>query len=88
MPTSALTSDMQMAIIMSTVFEKLQLSTEELPTVCRKWGIKINLSKYKVITSPDKLIATESDELKTAGDFCFLGSTVLSIKGMLVDALP
>ena len=28
--------------VMSTVFEKLQLSTEELQAACRKWGMKVN----------------------------------------------
>ena len=39
-----------------TVFEKLQLSTEELQAACRKWGMKINFSKCKVITSSEKHI--------------------------------
>ena len=37
--------------IMSNVFEKLQLSTEELQAACRKWGMKINFSKCKVINA-------------------------------------
>ena len=48
--------------IMSTVFEKLQVSTEELQAACRKWGIKINFSKCKVITSSEKHITVEGEE--------------------------
>ena len=40
--------------IMSTVFEKLQLSSEELQAACRKWDMKTNFSKCKVITSSEK----------------------------------
>ena len=54
--------------IMSTVFEKLQLSTEELQAVCRKWEIKINLSKCKDITSSEKRITLEGEELNTVGE--------------------
>ena len=64
--------------IMSTVFEKLQLSTEELQAACRKWGTKINFSKCKCITSSEKNTVLESKELKTVREFCFLGSIVLS----------
>ena len=28
--------------IMSSVFEKLQLSTEDIQAACRKWGMKFN----------------------------------------------
>ena len=49
--------------IMSTVFEKLQLSTEELQAACRKWGMEINFSKCKVITPSDKYITVEGEEM-------------------------
>ena len=57
--------------IMSTVFEKLQLSTEQLQAACSKWGITIYF-KCKVITSSDKRIVLEGEELETVGEFCFL----------------
>ena len=65
-------------IIMSTVFEKLQLSTEELQAACRKWGMRINFSKCKVITLSEKRITLEGKELETVEEFCFLGSIVPS----------
>jgi len=33
--------------LITTVFEKLKLSTTELETACVKWGMKINTSKCK-----------------------------------------
>ena len=32
--------------IMFTMFERLQFPTEGLLAACRKWGMKINISKY------------------------------------------
>ena len=63
--------------IMSTVFEKLQLSTEE-QAACGKWGMKVNLSKCKVTTSLGKHITLDGEELETVGEFDFLGSIILS----------
>ena len=64
--------------VMPIMFEKLQLSTEELQAACRKWGMNINFSKCKVITSSEKPIVLEGEELETMGQFCFLGSIVAS----------
>ena len=61
---------------MSTVFEKLQLSPEELQVASGKWGMKINFAKFKVITSSEKRITLECDELETVGELCLLGSIV------------
>ena len=54
---------------MSTVFEKLQISTE---AVYMKWGVKINFSKCKVITSSEKHIVLEGEELETVGEILSL----------------
>ena len=64
--------------IMSTVFDKLQLSTEELHSACRKWCMKINFSKCKFVTSSEKRIVLESDVLETVEEFCFFGGIVPS----------
>ena len=55
--------------IMFTVFEKLQLSTEE-QAACKTWSMKINFSKCKVITSSKKRIVLEGEELETVEEFC------------------
>jgi len=34
----------------SVIFEKLQLSTDELERACTKWGLKINSTKCKVMS--------------------------------------
>ena len=57
------------------MFEKLQLSAEELEAACMKWGMKINFYKYKVITSSEKCIVLDDEELKT-GRVLLLGSIV------------
>ena len=64
--------------LFSTMFEKLQLSSEELQAACRKWGMKIIFSKCKIITSSEKCIVLEGEELDPVGEFCFLGSIVPS----------
>ena len=51
--------------IMSIVFDKLQLSTEEFQATFRKWGMKINFSKCKVIITSNKRIVLEGEELQT-----------------------
>ena len=66
---------------MSTAFEKLQLSIEELQAAYRKEGITINFSKCKVITSSEKRITLEGEEIETVGEFCFMGSIVSSTEG-------
>ena len=59
---------------MSTVFEKLQRSTEELQAACRKMGLKVNFSKRKIITSSEKRITLEDEVMETVWEFlCFFG---------------
>lgn len=62
--------------LMSTIFEKLQFATEQLQAACNNWGMKINLSNCKVITSSDKHIILENEELEIVREFYFLGSSV------------
>ena len=48
-----LTTDIRYAddtTLISAMLEKLQFSTEELERACKKWGLKINGSKCKVIS--------------------------------------
>ena len=65
-------------ILIATIFEKLQLSTAELEKTCKKWGLRINAKKCKVI-SPDLLnkIQIENGVVKKVDKFTFLGSVVL-----------
>ena len=36
-------------ILVSAIFEKLKLSTQEHVSTCQKWGLKINAAKCKVM---------------------------------------
>jgi len=36
--------------LLSTIFEKLQLSTKELENACRQWGMKIRIQKFRETT--------------------------------------
>ena len=60
----------------STMFEKLQISTRELETACRKWGLKINSQKCKVMSRDDRNIYVENSIVKIVDKFVFLGSVV------------
>ena len=39
--------------LISVVFEKLKLSTEELEKSCLKWSLKIKAQKCKIISDPN-----------------------------------
>ena len=60
----------------STMFEKLQISTRELETACRKWGLKINSQKCKVMSRDDRNIYVENSIVEKVDKFVFLGSVV------------
>ena len=45
--------------LLSTIFEKLALSTAELETSCLKWGMKINVGKCKSISNDIRDIMIE-----------------------------
>ena len=53
----------------SNMTDKLQFATAQLKGAC-KWGMKINKSKCKVITSSDKHIILENEELECVREFC------------------
>ena len=63
--------------LISVLLEKLQFSTQELEYACKKWGLKINASKCKVI-SPDPLcnVQVEGEPVEIVESFVFLGSVV------------
>ena len=39
--------------LVDLVFDKLQISTNELEKACSKWGMKINPTKCKIMTADD-----------------------------------
>ena len=36
--------------LLSAMFEKLEIVTEELEEACRRWGMKMNVAKCKVLS--------------------------------------
>lgn len=63
--------------LISAVFEKLQMSTSELETACRKWGLKINPQKCAVM-SPESMNRIKIDDqfVPKVSEFKFLGSNL------------
>ena len=49
--------------LMLTMNDKLHITTRENKAACNKWGVKINISKYMVITSPVKHVILTNEEL-------------------------
>ena len=59
------------------MFEKLKISTQELEASCKKWGMKINLDKCKIISVDDSNILIDGEVVKKVKEFVFLESVVL-----------
>jgi len=54
----------------SVIFEKLQLSTDELERACTKWGLKINSTKCKVMSDEaDETIKVCQEEVGKVENF-------------------
>lgn len=62
--------------LISAVFEKLKLATNELEQACKKWGMKINSKKCKIMSPVDDEIRIDGEALEHVEEFIFLGSTV------------
>ena len=63
--------------LISVIFEKLKLSTQELETACQKWGLKINSDKCKVMTKEiNEAIEVNNQTVEKVENFVFLGSVV------------
>ena len=64
--------------LIAAVFEKLQLSTDQLQQACLKYGMKINAGKCKAISINQRPIKVDGNDVETVNDFIFLGSNVPS----------
>ncbi|KAI8489175.1 hypothetical protein Bbelb_331600 [Branchiostoma belcheri] len=63
--------------LIAAIFRKLQISTTELESACKKWGLKVNAAKCKVITSEETdNIMIEDTAVEKVPEFVFLGSVV------------
>ena len=75
-----LTNDIRYAddtTLISCIFEKLKLSSEALETACKKWGMKINSSKCKILSSENDIdITIDGNPIEHVNNFVFLGSNI------------
>ena len=65
--------------LMDLVFEKLEISTNELEKACSRWGMKINPSKFKIMSQDKRHITLNDAIINKVDDFVFLGSNVPSV---------
>ena len=66
--------------LVEMVFEKLQISTNALEDACRKWGMKINPTKCKVMSGDPRDITLDSTPIDKVNSFVFLGSNVPTVE--------
>jgi hypothetical protein len=63
--------------LLSAVFNLLQLSTQQLEEGCKKYGLKINGAKCKIITDEEiDEIKLDGNNVEKVQEFTFLGSVV------------
>ena len=46
--------------LIAQIFDKLKLSTRELESACKKWGVKVNTSKCKIMSKENDSIKIDS----------------------------
>ena len=66
--------------LMDLVFEKLQHTTTQLEMSCSRWGMKINPTKCKVMSSDTRDITINNTVAEKVDEFVFLGSSVPSVE--------
>ena len=62
--------------LISAIFEKIKISTNELEASCRKWGMKVNPAKCKIISADVNIIQIDGSIVQKVERFTFLGSVV------------
>ena len=62
--------------LISAIFEKLKIATGELETSCKKWGMKVNPDKCKIISPDIGDIHIDGSIVGKVEKFTFLGSVV------------
>ena len=55
--------------LIAAVFERLQLSTDQLQEACKKYGMKINTKKCKIISDSTTNLIIEVEEIKIKEEF-------------------
>lgn len=66
--------------LLDLVFEKLQVTTDELDKACKKWGMKINPAKCKIMTDDPRDITLNNIPIEKVKEFVFLGSNIPSVE--------
>ena len=64
--------------LVSTIFDLLNLSTQQLENACKKFGMKINADKSKLLTEDPRNILLDGIALEKVDSFVLLGSQVPS----------
>ena len=67
--------------LLSALFDKLALTTKQLDDACRKWGMKINGAKCKIMSPQTQPITLDGNEVEHVDNFVFLGSQLPSTSG-------
>ena len=62
--------------LLSAMFGKLEIVTEELEVACRRWGMKMNVAKCKVISGEARQLVIDNTQVEAEERFVFLGSVV------------
>ena len=62
--------------LITHIFDKLKMSTKELENACKKWGLKVNPLKCKVMTQETDDIQIDNNTVDKVDHFVFLGSDV------------
>ena len=82
--TDSLSLDIRYAddtTLLSAIFDKLSLTTKQLDDACRKWGMKINGAKCKVLSPENTPIILDGNEVEHVQNFVFLGSSLPDTSG-------
>ena len=62
--------------LLTALFEKLEISSKELEESCKKWGMKVNSDKCKVISESRIEIKIDNEPVENVKRIVFLGSEV------------
>ena len=62
--------------LLAAVFEKLKLSTSQLEQACKRWGMKINGAKCKILSPINDDIEIDNETVEHVAQFVFLGSVL------------
>lgn len=62
--------------LLAAEIDKLQDMTTELEEACRKWGMRVNADKCKIISPEDRLIEIDGETIEHSDTFIYLGSVV------------